>query len=253
MNLKQLLWLNALGGSHTPKERTITGNPVSFKTGYAEPMKLVIPFTSEDGISGLQISVNGKNFCPLPPEETKSGVTLTHNADGSITVTGTNGGSANYFDCVSDFDSTLFAGYLINAGYEGTNATVRMRMMYADGTSILNIGGTDRVIPNSGKNCRVSVRVAANYAIPEGGITLYPMIRKADTGSDFEAYTGTVTPVAFPSISHVGTLTVNADGTGVLDADGSTYSLSPGQVESIVGLNNVWTDTNGENQVTYIK
>lgn len=366
MDLKQLLWLKAKGGSSGPKERTITGNPVTFSTKYAEPMTLEIQFSpiqaegipSPDnvlpisGFDAVNIGVNGKNFCPLPAEETKNGVTLKHNEDGSITVTGTNGGSATYFDCVSDFDSTLFAGYLVNAGYDGTNATVRMRMMYADGTSILNIGGTDRFIPDSGKSCRISVRVAANYAIPDGGITLYPMLHKPGTDSTFEAYTGTVTPVSFPSTSYGGTLTVNADGTGTLtvthgtytvdnaapirqngthsyyihktyvsdakpsevgtngwcisdktpflpvlpssnyaidgvfiNSNGSpriqtkasydtagdmfaaigtfqivyeldtpvTYSLTPGQVESLIGMNNVWTNTNGENTVTYIK
>lgn len=307
MNLKQLLMLKAAVPT-APRERTVVGNPVSFRTKYAEGMKLIIPFTPVQagsgtpspenvrpisGYSGVQIGVNATNFCPLPTAETKDGITLTHNADGSVTLTGTNGGKATYFDCISDFDSTLFAGYALSAGYDGTNATVRMRFTKDDYTAILNIGTASRAITDNGKHCKITIRVAANYAIPDGGVTFYPFLRKVSTDT-FEPYTGTITPVSFSDTVYGGTLTVNDDQTGTLEsewglissydgetlpgdwisdrdvyavgttpttgaqvayklAESTTVDLTPDIVKSIIGLNNVWTDTNGENTVTYIK
>lgn len=242
MNLRQLLMLKAAGGEG-PETRTVVGNPVSFRTKVAAAMEMEIPVEpvqegsgdpspqnvrSISGWTGANVNVAGKNCCPLPPEETKNGITLVRNADGSVTLTGTNGSGATYFDCISDFDSTKFAGYYLSAGYEGTNATVRMRFTQSDYTMILNIGSNARAITDNGKHCKITIRVAGNYAIPTGGVTLYPLLRKSDTSADFEPYKGTTYHIAFPSDAgtvYGGELTINRDGTGELVIDRKFYEF----------------------------
>jgi hypothetical protein len=365
MNLRQLLWLKAAGGSE-PRERVAVGNPAVFRVNTAQALGIEIPIAATQAGSGepspdnvrpisgaasVQIGVNGKNFCPLPQEETKNGVTLTRNADGSCTITGTNGSGALYFDCISSFDSTLFAGYLLGSGYAGTNATARMRFTTDDYTNILNISDEERPITDNGKNTKIAIRVAGGYQIPDGGITFRPLLRPPDSASGFEPYTGSITGASFQDAVYGGKLTVNADGTGTLtvthglvnltdasqlknyttnasagsyavigqdsvldgctmaskckvvpfddrtatandnrvytNASGNIYirasvaaavtsaaelfaifgggqfvyelatpqtvSLSPGQVAAVIGTNHVWTDTAGENTVTYVR
>lgn len=309
MTLKELLRFKAAIPS-TPQERTVTGNPVSFRTKYAEPMTLVIPFTpvqagsgtpspenvrAISGFDAINVNVNKKNFCPLPTAETKKGVTLTHNADGSVTLTGTNGSGATYFDCFAgNFDSSFFAGYIFSCGISGSATSVIMRIQTEGKSGVQNISKNGTEVADNGKGLYVTIRVAGNYAIPDGGITLFPMLRKPGTDSTFEAYSGTVTPVAFENTVYGGTLTVNDDGTGTLEsewglissydgetlpgewisdrdvyatgttpttgaqvayklAEATTVDLTTDEVFSLIGQNNVWTDTNGQNMVTYLK
>jgi hypothetical protein len=244
----------------------------------------------------------------------------------------------------------LFAGYYLSSGYEGTNATARMRFTQEDYTAILNIGTNERQITDNGRKTRIAIRVAANYQIPDDGITFYPLLRSPDGDRSFVSYSGSITKIPLDSNCYGGSLTVNADGTGTLVVDWKyvkltsvdqlssfnatyksarfntadqfydgdmatvissmalstsynarsendvprtymgvsgfivrsastdsistvndlfamfenaefiyklsapvTYTLSVPQVLSLLGQNNVWTDTNGENTVTYIR
>ena len=151
----------------------------------------------------------GKNNLPLPTAETKNGVTLTHNADGSIKLEGTNGSSATYFDFFAgDFDSAYYAGYIFRADSvytEWGSTKISFRISTSSRTNLQELlGNTDIAINNNGSGLYFAVRIAGNYAIPSGGIIVYPMLRKSTDSADFEPYLGHLYQVSIGSTVYGG-------------------------------------------------
>ena len=137
---------------------------------------------------GESLKTTGKNQLPLPVAETKDGVTLVHNTDGSITLSGT-ATRTTYFDFFpnGDFDTTFFAGYVFSFGnVTFSNQGVAMRLSDSTRASLQTITNNS-VLNDLGRDLYLAVRVANNYTIPDG-FTIYPMMRKADTSANFEPY-----------------------------------------------------------------
>lgn len=125
----------------------------------------------------------GKNLLPLPPEGTQNGLTLVHNDDGSITITGTST-AITYFDFFDgDFDTEKFEGCLFSAGDITLPTNVRFRISNADRSSIQQFALTGTV-GNHGKDLYFAIRIASNVTLPTGGLTIYPMLRLATISDD---------------------------------------------------------------------
>ena len=142
---------------------------------------------------GEQIKTTGKNLLPLPVAETKNGITLTHNNDGSITLKGTSTGNV-YFDFFTNFDSSKYEGCLFTCRTSQTIvANVTYRISKNDRVGIqdfyTNVEGT---VQNKGDGLYFAIRIAGNVQMPTDGYTLYPMLRMPNQDSTFEPYTSSI-------------------------------------------------------------
>ena len=134
-----------------------------------------------------------KNKLPLPTAETKNGITLTHNADGSLTLEPGTATATTYFDFFAgDFDSTAYAGYLFRADSEYTSwgaSTLLFRISGSDRAQLQSLNGnSDIAINDNGNGLYFALRVANGFVIPSGGITIYPMLRNSTETATFEPY-----------------------------------------------------------------
>lgn len=153
---------------------------------------------------------------------TQSGITITPNADGSFTVTGTNGGSANYFDLTTEFDSSAYAGYVFTVVQTGqawgsSSVGVRISASQADRTSIQSLANGD-IIEDNGTDLCLAFRIAGNYALPEGGVTFKLMLAPDDYTGDFVPYRN-VCPIT-------GWTGVNVYHTGEDESESETYTVT---------------------------
>lgn len=135
----------------------------------------------------------GKNKCPLPTAGTQNGVTLAVNADGTITLTGTSS-AITYFDLDTDFDTTAYAGYILN-GYPSsfvgntTSIVFRICASTSDRASIQDIqSNMTGVVNDNGSHLCLAIRITNNYAIPSGGLVFKPMLRASTDSATFAPY-----------------------------------------------------------------
>lgn len=246
MNLKRLLFLKAASGETTPRERTITGNPVSFRTEYDEPMKLIIPFTPVQAGSGTPSPENVRAISGF------DGVTV------NVSATQTGGTEYNIA-----FPSTCYGGTLtVNADGTGTLVVDRGFVTLTESSQLSNFSANASL----GASARISsVSDAKNDTdrqclIASSCVCVSYANRGQDTKETARAFTN-----SYANISVRASINNNASTVEELFsifegcqfayelATPTTTSLSPGQVKSIIGQNYVWTNTNGENTVTYIK
>lgn len=186
--LRKLMFLHALGREVIS---TLTGAVVSFigkaTTEILGLTAAITPVQDLHGYANPWPAGGGKNKCPLPTAETKSGVTLTHNSDGSITLTGT--ASANiYFDFFAgNFDSTAFAGYKFLTGLTASVNGVTIRVSASNRISIQS-AATSLTISDNGSGLYLATRIATGTALPTGGVTIYPMLIAPNESTDFAPY-----------------------------------------------------------------
>lgn len=185
-----------------PIEKTITGNPIHILDALAKPAQALSvklePVQDLNGYSYPWPAGGGKNVLPTPTEaQTVNGVTATPNADGSITLTGTASAIA-YFDLITGFDSTAYAGYIVTGlpdDMASNSSTICYRISAASSRASLQdiqrgASGTyvSNTIVDNGTNLVFSLRVNNGYALPAGGLTLYPMMRASSASADFSPY-----------------------------------------------------------------
>ena len=251
MSIAKWLLAKKLGGGSPfpPVIKRVTGNPIEFTDGADAPLvKCVTQITGSQDLHGYDkpwVGGAGKNKLPLPTAQTVNGVTLTHNSDGSLTLTGT--ASANiYFDFFEgNFDSTAFAGYVFRANSTYTSwasSTILFRISTSSRTSVQQTyGNADMTISDNGSGLYFAIRVGSGYEIPSGGVTIYPMLRASDTTDNFAPYSN-ICPITaytegeievrggenlvYKKISGVG---IQPDGTPYSN---STFNLFVAQVES---------------------
>lgn len=145
--------------------------------------------------------VSGHNLLPNNAlSQTINGVTFTKNADGSITVNGTNS-DANQFG-VKLGKATLKAGtYKLSGCPSGQSYSTCWIYSYnaTDGTNLVDDTGSGAEFTlNATKEIEFSIFVAASATI--SNLTFYPMLRLAtDAGSTYQPYSMTnqeLTPIA---------------------------------------------------------
>ena len=134
----------------------------------------------------------GKNLLPLPKAEEKSGVTLSHNADGSFHISGT-ATSLVYFDFFNgNFDSEKFAGYkLVTVGYTQTTG-ITFRVSKADRVALQSSESGSLTIENNGGGLYFALRIANGTSLPQDGLDVYPMLISENASTTFEPFTNTI-------------------------------------------------------------
>ena len=245
MNLKQLLFLKAAVPSE-PGEKTVIGNPVSFRTKYAEPMKLVIPFVpvqagSGDpspsnvrpitGWTGANVTRTGKNLVSLPSvDETVSEVRFVFNQNsGVVHVTGST--SSSYSISRVFTQRTLNKGVYTLSGCPADGSTQRYILRDRQYKNDVFVGvvsdsgtGAEIVVEDETIEHRIDIVVYSGAGNVD--ITFKPMLRvSSDIDSTFEPFVAyDVYPITFPSGTTVygGTLDVTS---GVLTVDRAMVDL----------------------------
>ena len=160
------------------------------------PHNIGIKLSSEDA----KLYRSGKNVLPFPYNGTKvaRGITFIDNGDGSLTLNGTNDGSAgSVFYFMHSGSLTLSAGKYTQAilGDEGCTImgiTVDNKYISFKSTSASNL-----TQPTTFRHFYVQTPVGATY----DNVTIYPMLEKGTTATEYEA---PVIPIEY---------SINTDGT----------------------------------------
>ena len=249
--LEKLLFLKSAIPSE-PKERTITGNPVSFRTKYAEAMKLVIPFTPVQAGSGTPSPENVRSI---------SGFDAV-----TINVSATQTGGTEYTISFPEEAGTVYGGTLtVNDDKTGTLVVTHKSVTLSEASQLSNFGTS----ASYGAYARISVTEtikSSNTAISLMASNCIPiayndrMDATLNHSNRVYAYTNLPTDITIRASVDLGISNVNdlfavfEGGQFVYElATPVTYNLTPDLVKSIIGQNNVWTNTNEQNTVTYLK
>lgn len=228
--LEKLLFLKAAIPTE-PKERTITGNPVSFRTKYAEAMKLVIPFTpvqagsgtpspenvrAISGFDAVYISVTGKNLLNQAGTNTGNGYVYNKflNEQGEL-VTPQNVWVVTEYARVEPNKTYTISG-LRSACYT---------CEYDENYNFVKSHAQSSSITFTTSSETHFIRVSRQPGHSSQGNT---QLEEGSIATTFEAF-GTEYTVAFPDAAgtvYGGTLTVNDDGTGTLVVDRGVVTLT---------------------------
>ena len=144
--------------------------------------------------------------------KTANGVTITVNADGSVTCNGT----ASYTTTLY-IETLLLPGNYILTGCpsNGSDNTYREDIFYTNNVYIgADHGGGVQFSLSESSNIRVRIRIASDYTC--NNLTFYPMIRKADIEDDtYEPYIENtevdVTLPALPTLPGTNVLSVGTE------------------------------------------
>lgn len=201
----------------------------------------------ESTLSGntSQTQYSGKNL--LPPTiatETKNGITLTNNGDGSYTLTGT-------YSTSTTFDMALPATLNGTYSFSGNNPTagknIQFRISASSGSSLstylndVNKTVENKTIENGTKQ---GIRIVGSFT---SGFTLKPQLESGSTATSYEPYVGGVatpnptTPIPVNVVS--GDNTIKVESRNLLNANFSSNTIN-GVTQ--IGVNNVIT-LNGAN------
>lgn len=215
------------------------------------------------GWTGAKLTRSGKNLLPVVVKTTsEKGVTFDRRADGTVHVYGTTipGERAyGYFD-VPNSNIKGGCSYVIG----GCPATGSMETYCLGVQWVLNGAlkfgnwewgqglSTPFVIPEGATYVQVFVRVGWDTTLD---VIFEPTIQLADNSSaGFEPYSADTYNISFPAEAgtvYGGTLDVI---NGVLTVNNGsapgTYQLTPIEVKTMLGANNIWADT-GDVSVSY--
>lgn len=143
-----------------------------------------------------QVSTTGKNLLPSTAStQTISGVTLTVNADGSVTARGTatNSFTYDYHSYTSDGFLTISAGTYTLSGCpsDGSSSTWKLDIESTEGVGFLiDFGsGATRTIASETKikRCRIVIYSGATI-----DATFYPQLETGSIATSYEPYSGGV-------------------------------------------------------------
>lgn len=284
--LQNLMRLKAASGGGSMTEYTVTGNPVTFATDVARALTaFTIPFTSTNGLTGLNVTHCGKNLLDIdrtigsPNPTTVSGATsprimdCTHFfvgirsdnyyyknyvpiatvSDGTITVQ-----SSNNNDYGIGFPVPVIGGQKYTLSFVAQNTLISFGYYDKDwnylstSSSFFNGSPVTITIPDSASYAVIVFRSTVGTPYTYSNV----QFEVGETATDYVQYAGTTYPVTFPA--GAGSVTAGSFDavTGVLTTTSpaaGTYQLSPLVVQTLIGTNTVWSDTNGTNSITYLK
>lgn len=255
--LRRLLFAVAAIGGESLVEKTATGNPATFTTGVAMALTgLTVPISSEGGLTGANIYHTGKNlFKTTATSKEAAGVTYTVNADGTITVSGT---ASGYSDLGLGECVLPPAGKIIVSGIESMTNIVWDGVRILDGskTALATLGAGSRGNQTfnladypTAKYVRLTVKRSSNVATSG---TIKPQVEIAETVSEYEQYSGSVSTVTFGETVNTGSLDAITGVLTVTAPESKTINLDPVSITTVTGTNHVWTDTGGTNTVKYM-
>lgn len=234
--LRNLIAVNAIM-SNRITEITATGNPAVFDTNLEKALKdYIIPFSSQTGITGINIFRLGLN---LVNDEKRysagTGYSLYIGSTGTGYDTFLKAGTYRF--CAEMLNGASYDLYYRKSDQEaqyiwksGDNVTTAVFTLSQDGWYRFNFTSAN---PTNVGDCWIS------YGTDEIPYTPY-------VGTKFPVswQTGAATEGTFNAIT--GELTVTAPEAG-------TYQLEPVLIETLNGANTILTDTNGTNTVKYLK
>lgn len=192
----------------------------SVSDGTFAPYSNICPIS---GYTGVTVTRTGKNLLKNNlTSSTSRGITATVNADGTVTLTGTN-------------DGTDYSRFVINNNFYAVDG-IEYILSGAVSTNILirNVGaavsdtGNGVSFTGDGTSQQIEIRVLSGTAI-SGSVVVKPMIRPASISDDtYTPYNAATYPVTFPASAgtvYGGTLTVNDDGSGSIVVDRASITL----------------------------
>lgn len=201
---KRLLALSALSGGAAPVERTATGNPLTFQTDLARPLKsLLIPFTPVQSGSG---DPSPENIRPIVPWD---GVNVWSGGK-NITEILKNAPYGTYegfgFKHILTFKVKPNTDYTLSS-----TSTGAINVLYFNGTNSQYVGvnASNPRTQNSGASGTLTVLLydRENIADYENG-TIKVQLEEGNVATPIDQYEGTTYPVSFPSPVYGGTLDV---------------------------------------------
>ena len=232
------------------KKYTVEGNPVSFETDVAQALKaFTIPFQSGGGITGLPAYTTGKNLFDASAVVRKDGYYIDTN--GIETSSGASGYTLSHTP-VSPSTQYTISGE-IATGNQGWS------VYFYDSTGVFRSrlsGRKGSELPYAFTTPDYCTEVAIQYNLKYRYNLSELQIELGSTATAFSPYVGNTYPVTFPA--EAGSVTAGSFDavTGVLTTTSpaaGSYQLTPITVETLVGANTIWTDTNGTNSITYLK
>ena len=182
------------------------------------PYENICPIT---GHSSASVMRTGKNLYWLKAE-TKRGLTLTANDNGTYNLTGEFNGTSNNTIGNSDVVTLKAGTYILNSGV--TSTYYGIQIYNNDSSSVLRTSyGTDVTFTISADtNVTYRIWITYNASMGSANVTFRPMLRPSGTTSDFEPYNGNTYTIDLNGTRYGGTLDVL---TGVLTVTWGTITL----------------------------
>lgn len=193
------LWFYINPNTELNFKLTVEVEDDSTKTASGEGSALVLEGTTEMQFSKLEVKGNasqqtysGKNLLPsINTTRTRNGVTFTHNDDGSITLSGTASADTAYPINVNSTGNSrnvpLSAGNYILSNRIGDDIFMQAYYGIAGGADKYTTS-TFTLEADGTMGAYIYVKSGANTS----GKTIYPMVEKGSTATDYEQYVGGV-------------------------------------------------------------
>lgn len=224
----------------------VSGEAITIEDGMPFENPMQIKVSGVDDLTSVKVKVSSKNLLPYPyrtPTFTKSGVTVTNNGDGSVTVDGTASATA-YFNFKLMDDEVPF--HLTKGKYtfkflEERNEYLQAFISFSNS----NAGSTMYINTSHTFTVKEDTDCAVSFVMLSGGtfdnVVIYPQIEKGDKATDYVQYKATVeyTPnengVIADAMSVVPTTLISTD------TEGATL-----EVEYYKDINKAFENTNEE-------
>ena len=229
--VRKLLTLHALSGETLVEETATPGNPCTFETDVAKPLKkLVIPFADENGITGFSLHHAGKNIFDGQFPNISEGLIYYRKyfVGDSKVIASTN------------FPQTNYGAIFVLPGDVGTGAST--------GTNNINENITRVVTPVNGY-ITIAYRIQENKDPRD----YHVQIEYGQTASTYEAYDGHTYNFTWTDSATAGSYNAFTGELTITSPESKTVALEPISVTALVGDNVLWSDANGNLEVKYMK
>ena len=197
MNIIDILFAKKLSGGGSPFPpviKRVTGNPIEFTDGADAPLvKCVTAITGSQDLHGQDkpwVGGAGKNKLPQTTTGTQTinGITFTPNDDGSVKVTGTATGTANYTYIATNASSPLKAGNwrAYASGLSNVHFVIGGQQSSFTGVTLIEDGYTDFTLANDNDTLGYCIiQVASGVTVNS---TVHLMITSPNETSTFTPY-----------------------------------------------------------------
>ena len=198
-----------------------------------EPYESIWPIS---GYTGVEISAAGENLCPvlnvIPSDQA---VTVTVNADGSVTINGTQGETDGIVALSTPFTVKKNGKYFLSGCPSGGSAeSYQLSFCLPNQAADENLaskkdtGSGVAFFPTITHQTCVCIRLAAGTTVEN--LTFHPMVSMYIAGETrpYEPYHGTIHNILFPASAgtvYGGELLLRSDGSAILSVDRALTDL----------------------------
>lgn len=226
--------------------RTHEGDIVSFNSDDNPIIKSLVANIdyNADGVSEVSITRTGKNLLwnMRADTYTTNGITFTKTADGKVIANGT--ATANAWYKLTEGFVCKEPMILSGCPFGGSSSKYEIQL---DGVSNVRDFGSGVSFNTSGSG-KFYIVVRSGQTV--NNLVFEPMVRLATESEEYEPYQGTAITKSLGQTVYGGTLdlisgvltsTLNADGTE--KATPEVIQLTGEQIETLLGVNNIWADS----------